>query len=389
MRRCLLLALLLLPPALAGDDPKKLPREEWPLQKRINAAVDRAVTWVKGERGPDGLYRSRFGAAGATALALYALAASGVPASDPAISRSLKALLDLPVKKGTGAEVIAGPPALRMTYTHALTVLALATIDPAAHRDPIRRSVRLLVSTQKSSGQWAYHAVMGGPLDHGDNSNTQFALLALHVAARKGFPVPKAVWRRSYEHFRTTLRKDGGWGYGCPGSITGTYGSMTAVGVASLVIAKAGLLGEKKAAAYPYLKEREIARGLIWLEDHFAVDGHPGIDEVRFPGRKAAAPAAPPFSRRTFHFYWLYAVERVGMLLGERYIADHDWYREGAKWLVEHQDRDGSWSNPADLVGAPEPPLAATCFALLFLKKATLPVVTPRSGGEGRRRQAR
>lgn len=84
----------------------------------------------------------------------------------------------------------------------------------------------------------------------------------------------------------------------------------------------------------------------------------------------------PRPSARTFHYYWLYAVERLGMLLRLRHIGFHEWYREGAQWLVGAQEADGGWVNPAGSLGAPEPPLAATCFALLFLRRATLPVVT-------------
>ncbi len=55
-------------------------------------------------------------------------------------------------------------------------------------------------------------------------------------------------------------------------------------------------------------------------------------------------------------------------------------YREGAEWLVARQGPDGGWANPDASMGAPEPPLVATCFALLFLRRATPPVVTVPEG---------
>ena len=88
---------------------------------------------------------------------------------------------------------------------------------------------------------------------------------------------------------------------------------------------------------------------------------------------------APP--ARAFQYYWLYAVERVGMLLSQKYIGNHDWYREGAEWLLKEQKPDGSWVNSDDAMMGLEPPMVATAFALLFLEKATLPVITPRSEG--------
>jgi hypothetical protein len=282
-----------------------------------------------------------------------------------------------------------------MTYAHSLTVLALVKLDPEAHRRTIRRSVEVLVSSQEKSGQWAYVISMGGPLDRGDNSNTQFALLALREAALAGFPVPKGVWQRSYRHFERTMDPGGGWGYGCPGTLEGSYGSMTAVGVASLVICKAMMLGPKEAPEFKYLRIPQIRKGLLWLEDRFEAGRHPGIAEVEPGGGPGGGPpggpgggpggaapgGAPPgggmLSASTFHYYWLYAAERVGMLLGIPYLGDHDWYREGAEWLVRNQAPDGGWSNAANNMMAPEPPLAATCFALLFLERATRPVVTP------------
>ena len=377
MQRAALLLLLVLAAPAAGQDPKKLPAEARPLQERINEAIDRGVAWLRKQPLADGLLRSEYGSAGATALALYTLVSSGAAKDDERVVAMAKALADLPVAAGGVQELVTGKPALRMTYDHSLTVLALASLDPKEYRRAIQRSVRVLVKEQRGTGQWNYLITMGGPLDQGDNSNTQFALLALRLAALRGFPVPEAVWRRSFDHFRKSLTTDGGWGYGCPGQMEGTYGSMTAVGVASLTIAKAMLLGEDKAGDYDYLKEPEIARGMIWLEDRFAADHHPGISEVVGGGGPPGGPRGG-VPKGVFQYYWLYAVERVGMLLSRKYLGSHDWYREGAEWLVEEQREDGSWLNRDTGMMAPEPPLAATCFALLFLKKATLPVVTPR-----------
>jgi hypothetical protein len=377
----LLLALLAAAPATPA--PKDLGVEDQELQARINAAIDRGVGHLKRAQSADGSWSGSFGRAGQTSLALFTLLSSGVRKDDPAVQKAAAFLAKLPAGKGTIADVQADrPPALRMTYAHALLVMALTELDPDRYKKAIRRSVSTLVSGQKSSGQWAYLISMGGPLDGGDNSNTQFALLALRRAARAGFRVPKQVWQRSYRHFERTLRKDGGWGYGCPGSLEGTYGSMTAVGVASLVICKAMLLGEEDAPGFAYKRIREVARGLVWLEDGFAADRHPGIAAVKPGGMPdppggMRVPGGFGISPQTFQYYWLYSAERVGMLLGLKYLGSHDWYREGAEWLLKEQRADGGWVNAAGSMIAPEPPLAATCFSLLFLKKATLPVVTP------------
>ena len=48
-------------------------------------------------------------------------------------------------------------------------------------------------------------------------------------------------------------------------------------------------------------------------------------------------------------------------------FGDHDWYLEGAKSIVRSQKDDGSWGTNAN----EEKNTVSTCFAILFLKKAT------------------
>ncbi len=39
--------------------------------------------------------------------------------------------------------------------------------------------------------------------------------------------------------------------------------------------------------------------------------------------------------------YYLYAMERVGRLTGQRFIGGIDWYRAGADYLLKIQDESG------------------------------------------------
>jgi hypothetical protein len=65
-----------------------------------------------------------------------------------------------------------------------------------------------------------------------------------------------------------------------------------------------------------------------------------------------------------WNYYFLYGVERAGMLYDTKLIGSHDWYTEGALWLLEAQGAEGSWDDS----------LFDTCFAILFLKRATRPL---------------
>ena len=96
--------------------------------------------------------------------------------------------------------------------------------------------------------------------------------------------------------------------------------------------------------------------GLAWLGSHFAVADNPGRG-------------------KDWLLYYLYGIERAGVLYGTEKIGDHDWYLEGAKHLLDTQGGDGSWK-----VSGGEHPTWDTCFAILFLKKATKPLVASTDG---------
>ena len=81
----------------------------------------------------------------------------------------------------------------------------------------------------------------------------------------------------------------------------------------------------------------------------------------------------------------MYSIERVGALTAERFVAGHDWYREGAEILLRRQLPNGAW--PSDVgevnaIGAPD--VVSTSFALLFLRRATIPGVVTPDFGEGK-----
>jgi hypothetical protein len=74
--------------------------------------------------------------------------------------------------------------------------------------------------------------------------------------------------------------------------------------------------------------------------------------------------------------YFLYALERAGILCGVEKFGPHRWYAEGAQALVRDQKPDGSWLSPHPH-GDRSRELNSvwdTCFAILFLKRATRPL---------------
>jgi hypothetical protein len=376
MRRWALL--LLAGAALAEDDRFAKDVGNPALARKINEAIDRGVAYLKSIQRPDGywsgpeeakdLLRTHANDAtigGMTALCLYALGASGVAKDDPAVQRGLTFLFG---HRGwfQGGNTNA-------TYANACLVLALTRIDPVAYRTPLYEAADRLVMGQLSDGMWTYilEPMRTGPparaadrtawrkgawgLNLHDNSNTQFAVLALWAAQEMAdYAVPREAWEEVRKHFLKMQERDGGWAYrkvNLKPSAT-----MTAAGVVSLVYALVSLDTDlARAREHP-----AVRRGLRWL--------------------RLESPRAP-----WFHYYWTYSLERGGTVLDLDVASS---YVPGAQWLVEHQAADGSWGGGVGF-GVPEPQKAHTPYetslALLFLTRATRRLVTTRSGGEPER----
>jgi len=56
------------------------------------------------------------------------------------------------------------------------------------------------------------------------------------------------------------------------------------------------------------------------------------------------------------------------MLYGTDWIGKHNWYRDGAEFFLKAQRGDGSWAGEGGTA------VWDTCFAILFLRRATRPL---------------
>jgi len=301
------------------------------VQGRVNRAIDRGCDWLLSQQLLDGAwdadpvsYRN-----GGTALATYALLKSAVPRGHPAIVRALEFM------KG------ALP---RETYSLSCQLLALHALDDPAVDPWIRQLGEQLVQFQQPNGGFSYGFQPGIDL-----SNTQYGALGLRVAAQHGFRMEPQVWEKLAGFVLAQADEAGGGAYAPIGFYYAPNhkptGSITAAGVGVLAICaeqlkgRAGKLGNLGGLA---------RRGAEWLGQNFAVDTNPRADAH-------------------WLYYYLYGLERVGALLDVEEIGGHRWYREGARWLVDHQDADGKWP------GGGGGPICSTSWALLFLTRATAP----------------
>jgi hypothetical protein len=183
-----------------------------------------------------------------------------------------------------------------------------------------------------------------------DNSNTQFALLALWVARRHDVPTESALLAAA-QRFRNSQAPDGHWDYNLHGHHTGP--AMTAVGLLGLAMGH-GVDPALRLADQARVDraDENIQNGLQYLGGQIGVPAR---------GQESAEPLPG--------LYFLWSVERVGVLYDQKTIGGKDWYTWGATLLLQHQRPDGSW------FGGHYPGSSAhldTCLALLFLKRSNL-----------------
>lgn len=197
-----------------------------------------------------------------------------------------------------------------------------------------------------------WRAVAAGLLEVQHDNNGRELELALTLYRELAYAGPEAARRT-----RGAMSKVPTRGFAYQFTERPAYGSMTAAGVGSLVIAKSGLVRQKldKADVMPQI-DGGINAGFAWLAAEFSVRSNPGYVDRADDN----------------WYYYLYGLERTCELAGVALLNDRDWYYEGGLQLLFQQQKNGAFR--------PEHPqgyfLDATCFAVLFLKKAALPATT-------------
>lgn len=368
----------------------------------IGEAVKRGVAGLRKMQEQNGSFVDRSGSfardfpTGVTALALMALLHSGVKLDDPVVKSGFDYVRGQSFKKTY--EVATVLMLLETKYLPLSQVQDLADLTEEKARETIQsaitkddrtfaeKAVKWLLDHQTKNGTWGYPE---GEESY-DHSNTQYAMLGLKSAARMGVKVPDTVWKRAVANWLTTQRVGtkkvslkiegyqgqdlglsettsddtfvpGPWGYfvkkhDVAEIVTDQgYGSMTCAGLTSLLIAESELAFLKSLDA-GLRKDIDLAKkqGFAWLQENYAIRGAP--------------PMAGFWS--VFHFYYLFSLERVGVLYGIRMLGGHDWFLEGAVLLCRSQHEDGTWMSYDEI------PVVDTAFALLFLKRGLLRVST-------------
>lgn len=251
---------------------------------------------------------------------------------------------------------------------------------PAAHAAKVEQWTAQLLQNRDRSVDAAYRSRWWYLAGSGfDNSNTQYAQFGLFAAGLCRQDVSRGVWIATAEHWLSVqhapagsprpLRlvaladmdtaergkssgasvRPRGFGYTLPGDGP-AYGSMTCAGIAGMSLCRGALADGAKNPLEGKLDEA-LRASFAWLSANRTVRWNPG----------------PPPLRNQHWFYWLYSLERACELSRTGRIDDWDWYADGAEVLLALQDVHGRFGQAT---------LEEQCFAVLFLKKAQLPVLT-------------
>ena len=377
------------------------------LAGRNEAAVARGVAYLKSVQNDDGSWGDDPDG-GRTSLVALALLNAGESAAGDAVTRALAFVRRQEAPK---------------TYAVGLRAAFAAQLPERSAGDLLRRELGDLVRGD-DGGLYGY--VVGQAA--GDYSNSQYAALGAWYAAEAGLDVPRSYWQRVDAGWRAGQTEDGGWGY-TPTS-TDAYGSMTAAGTATLSITDEYLNADHARNVDRPRRNQPLERAVAWLGRNFAVDANPGRDRPLVPPppeapdpadapdavapddpaaaaepprsdpsnpflpaapRAAEVPPAPPtpaaepppppkpvrYGEGSWINYMLFGYERVGEATGLTRFGDHDWFAEGATFLLDHQSADGSWNDAHS-------PDVSTAYALLFLARGRAPVAFQKLAWDGR-----
>jgi hypothetical protein len=352
-------------PALTGN-----PEE----QRKINDAIVKGVWFLKDAQFPDGTWQAST-PVGYSALAGLTLLECDVPPDDVVVQKAAAYVRREVLKLGTTYD----------NYQRALTILFLDRLGdkqdegliqylalcliagqhpsqgawsysaPALDRPRVPQLLKQLANSKSSLDNWRKTALNGKSFDINgwDNSNTQFAILALWAAQRHQVPIRRSITLVE-QHFRKTqlpngpdpkgdnLNLDGSWYYNAVEN-SGAWPSMTCAGLLGLAMAH----GLTEVLQQKPLDDPAVRRGLAMLARE--------IDR--------------PAEKRGPDYYFLWSLERVGVLYNLKTIEGKDWYAWGCKVLLPRQQVGGNWVD-GHYYG--NNTILDTCFVLLFLKQANL-----------------
>ena len=272
------------------------------------------------------------------------------------------------------------------TYDTALAVMFLDSLGKSGDKRLLAFAGERIASGQLGNAAWSYGIPGEGQADFrntlagGDNSCTQFGVLGCWVARRHGAATDDAL-RNAGAYFRKSVDPStGGWGYTAN---AGATASMTCAGLLGLAAAEGVTLlpGDGGRAERQNQKQAESTPP---QQNPFEPSRlkRPRAERKDAVEEKTVRPPRPvdPVVQRAFaylaeklrsnpglanDYYFMWSLERVGVIYGAETIGGVDWYNWGIEHLLAAQRPDGSWQGSYGST-------IDTSFAVLFLTRANM-----------------
>ncbi|NJN14772.1 MAG: hypothetical protein HC813_03975 [Planctomycetes bacterium] len=347
----------------------------------MNEAIEKGAAYLMSKQMGSGAFPGMSPPAGSTALATLALLKARISRDEPQIKRAFEFLRSQPYANTYSVSCLLLALEARWFPGGAEDVNAMVErpkqarqVIPEEDRQWIKEAAAWLAAQQGMGFQEAdrgLHPVWRYPHGGYDLSCTQYALLGLTSAMRCGVDDRK-VWLPALRYLLGAQEREGpkvevsryfrmgdfmrrrsekaearGFGYQLDTSPTA---SMTSAGLCSLILCEQALYASATyRRSYREKTRRAMRDALAWLEEYYDVTEN-------------------AFGSARWLTYYLYNLERAGVMLDQRYIGTRDWYQEGAETLLPMQGHDGSFFGAG----------VDTSLALLFLKRASVPARTIR-----------
>jgi hypothetical protein len=356
----------------------------------VQKAIDRAVFALRPMQFGDGSW-GEYGP-GSTALAILALLEAGVPTTDSIIPKAADFIRYESLRS-------------RHTYSIALSIMALDRLGDKKDWLLVRVLGARLVAGQQEDGGWSYLCPLGelGDLEKtipapvgatapfrrdpthtentlSDNSNTQFAILALWIGHRYDVDIEVAL-RKAGKRLRATALVAGpgqiGWGY--TQLDTKPTGARSCCGLLGIAVYHGAEIRRKMKSAPDDKAESDRPRPLPPpadpLKDQLVQDAFRYVT-AQFIAETKKMPE--PHDHCDYYFLWSY--ERVAVAYGLEKTYGADWYRLGVRRILSLQNERGLWPGYFNYE-------TETCFCLLFLCRSNLtrdlvPLINPTKAAE-------
>ena len=184
-----------------------------------------------------------------------------------------------------------------------------------------------------------------------DNSNTHFAMIGLWAARKYDIPVDR-TFALVHRRFRTSQGPSGSWTYdfvrtGANGGHQFTCIALLGVAIGHVVSPPEGVKPEADPVIITAFTSLSKAVG----DPVGDINNRPKIKDVG-------------------GLYFMWAMERIAVLYDVQKLGKKDWYLWGAEIIVGNQAANGSWDEEGGYPG--QTPIANTCMALMFLRRANL-----------------